>query len=195
MNADAEKSARPRRRWRWLAEFLVLLVVLFGVHLYQTRTTASGAAPPLAGVGLHGEALDLQALRGRTVLVQFWATWCPVCRMQEGSIQAIAADWPLLSVALEDTPVDALQAYMNREGLSFPVIRDVDGSLAARYGVRGTPTSFVVDQAGNIRFTEVGYTTEWGLRLRLWWAANFQAEESRTGAAKNAHSNVPEPAP
>lgn len=178
MSAPATPSPRPRRWTRWAIELLLVLVVVLAVHLYQTRSTASGAAPPLAGVGLHGEPLDLAALRGQTVLVQFWATWCPVCRVQEGSIQAIAQDWPVLSIALEDTPPERLRAYLRDEGLSFPVIRDVDGALAARYGVRGTPTSFIVDAAGNIRFTEVGYTTGWGLRLRLWWAANVAAPGS-----------------
>lgn len=180
--SDAQtKPTRPRWR-RWLVEALVLIAVLFGVHLYQTRDTVSGPAPALAGAGLNGEALSLDALRGRTVLVQFWATWCPVCRMQEGSIQAISEDWPVLSVALEATPVEALRAYMQREGLNFPVLRDTDGALAARYGVRGTPTAFIVDPAGRIRFTEVGYTTGWGLRLRLWWAANVGSSQSAESA-------------
>ncbi|MBI5462203.1 MAG: protein disulfide oxidoreductase [Gammaproteobacteria bacterium] len=160
--------------WRHgLIEALVLFAVLLGVHLYQTRDAIDGRAPPLAGVGLHGEALSLEALRGKAVLVQFWATWCPVCRVQEDSIQTLSEDWPVLSIALEDTPPETLRAYMNKAGLSFPVLRDIDGTLAARFGVRGTPTAFIVDPAGQIRFTEVGYTTGWGLRLRLWWAATI----------------------
>lgn len=179
------RDTQPKSpRWRrWLIEALILLAVLFGVHLYQTRDTITGPAPPLMGSGLTGEALSLEALRGQTVLVQFWATWCPVCRIQEDSIQVIAQDWPVLSVALEDTPVEVLRAYMNKEGLRFPVLRDTDGTLAARYGVRGTPTAFIVDPAGRIRSTEVGYTTGWGLRLRLWWAATIGS------------SSVTEPAP
>lgn len=170
-------SNKPRGR-HWLVEALVLVVVLFGIQLYQTREAATGRAPPLSGIGLHGEVLSLEALHGQTVLVQFWATWCPVCRVQEGSIQAVAEDWPVLSVALEDTPSEALRTYMEKEGLSFPVLRDTDGALAGRFGVRGTPTSFIVDPAGQIRFTEVGYTTGWGLRLRLWWAANVSSSSS-----------------
>lgn len=175
---DAQTKPSPPPRWRRrLIEALVLVAVLSGVHFYQTRATIGGLAPSLAGTGLHGGPLGLEALRGRAVLVHFWATWCPVCRLEEDSIQAIAADWPVLSVALEDTPVEALDAYMRKEGLDFPVLRDVDGVLAARYGVRGVPTSFIVDPAGQIRFTEVGYTTGWGLRFRLWWAANVGSSE------------------
>lgn len=171
--SPSTNKPRSRRRWRWLGELAVVALVVFAIHLYQTWNTASGIAPPLEGIDLGGRPASLADLRGRPVLVHFWATWCPICRFEQGSIQAISGDWAVLSVALEDTPADELRAYMNEAGLSFPVLRDTDGALAARYGVRGVPASFVVDGAGRIRFTEVGYTTGLGLRLRLWLAANW----------------------
>ena len=173
----SQETAPRRRRWRWLREIALVALVLVGIHLYQTRDTAAGAAPPLAGTDLQGLFRSLESLRGQPVLVHFWATWCPICRLEQDSIEAIAADWVVLTVALEDTPAEELRAFMAREGLSFPVLRDADGSLAGRYGVRGVPTSFVVDPAGRIRFTSVGYTTGPGLRLRLWLAATFAGTE------------------
>lgn len=50
-----------------------------------------------------------------------------------------------------------------------------DGSQAIDWGVRGVPTHFIVDGAGNIRFRVVGYATTWGLKARLWWAETFSA--------------------
>lgn len=167
------QSTRPRRRWRWLGELAVVALAVLAIHLYQTWNTARGAAPPLEGVDLEGKATSLAELRGRPVLVHFWATWCPVCRFEQDSIESVARDWAVLSVALEDTPAAELRAYMDAAGLSFPVLPDPHGRLAARYGVRGVPASFVVDAAGHIRFTSVGYTTGAGLRLRLWLAATF----------------------
>jgi thiol-disulfide isomerase/thioredoxin len=168
---------KPRRR-RWLMELALVLLAVVAVHAYQTWHTARGIAPPLEGHDLEGRALALADLRGRPVLVHFWATWCPVCRLEQDSIEAISRDWTVLSVALEDTPAADLQTFMDKEGLSFPVLRDSDGRLAARYGVRGVPASFVVDAGGEIRFTSVGYTTGIGLRLRLWLAAKLQNAES-----------------
>ena len=168
-----DKVTKPRRRWRWLVEFALVALVVVGIHVYQTWDTARGVAPLLAGVDLNGQPLALADLQGQTVLVHFWATWCPICRFEQDSIEAVSRDWTVLSVALEDTSVEELRTYMKDAGLSFPVLRDPDGALAARYRVRGVPASFVIDAAGNIRFTSVGYTTGPGLRLRLWWAANF----------------------
>lgn len=163
------RTRRPRYR-RWLLEALVLAAVLSAVHLYQTRDAVDGPAPPLAGVDLDGAPRTLAEFRGRPVLVYFWATWCPVCRAEQGTVRAIAADHAVLSVALEDTAPATLRAYAEEHKLDFPVLRDADGGLAHRYGVRGVPAFFVIDGAGMIRSAAVGYTTGPGLRLRLWWA-------------------------
>lgn len=165
------QTETPQKRRHWLRDIGIVLLVLLAVHFYQTRNTATGLAPPLLGIAVRGEAVDLAALRGRTVLVHFWATWCPVCRAEQANIEAIAADWPVLGIAMEDTSAAQLRAYMDKSGLNFPTLGDTHGELAHAYGVRAVPTTFVIDAAGQIRFTEVGYSTELGLRLRLWLAA------------------------
>ncbi|MBI5041621.1 MAG: protein disulfide oxidoreductase [Gammaproteobacteria bacterium] len=176
----AENSVAPRspKYRRWLRDALLLVAVVVAVHVYQTRHAVSGLAPPLAGIDVRGQAVDLAALRGRPVLVHFWATWCPVCRAEQGSIAAIARDWTVIGIALEDTQPVALRAYMDKAGLNFPTLRDAQGEWAHAYGVRAVPTTFVIDAAGHVRFTEVGYTTEPGLRLRLWLADIWPAWKS-----------------
>jgi len=104
------------------------------------------------------------------MLLQFWATWCPVCRLEQGSIDAVARDYPVLAVSLDEMNAADLQAWMVGQGVSYPVAIDDSGELARLYGITGVPASFVIDGNGEIRFTEVGYTSETGLRLRLWWA-------------------------
>lgn len=154
---------------RWLLEGLLFLGLLFALHLYRTRGLVHGAAPQMSGRLVTGETVSLGQLRGRPVLLQFWATWCGVCTLEQDSIQQIAQRYTVLSVAMEDTPADAIRGWMDERGLSYPVLPDPQGRISARYGVRGVPTSIVIDADGQIRFVTVGYTTEWGLRLRLWW--------------------------
>ena len=122
------------------------------------------------GRALDGSPLSLSSLQGRPVLVHFWATWCPVCRLGDANIQAVSQHHAVLTVATQSGDVTALRKYMDERGLDFPVMLDESGFLAARYGVRGVPVSFIVDAASQIRFVEVGYTTELGLRARLWWS-------------------------
>ena len=164
-------ASLARRRWL-LALQMVLFVALFlGARAWTQRDLAAGAAPPIDTVLLDGSPVSLGAYRGRPVLVHFWATWCKVCRLEQAAIQAIAGDWPVLTIALQSGDAASVQQYLNEHALTWDTIADPDGALAARYGVRGVPSSFVVGPDGGIRYREVGFTTGWGLRARLWLAA------------------------
>lgn len=157
-------------------EALAILAVVLAVQLWQVRGLPEGPAPALAGVDIDGKPLDLaevvRAAKGKPVLVAFWATWCPVCKAEEGNLQSVAADHPVLSVAMQSENVTQ---HMRERGLNFAAIDDPDAILASAWKVRGVPCHFVVDGAGNVRFRVVGYATTWGLRARLWWAEKFPA--------------------
>jgi thiol-disulfide isomerase/thioredoxin len=155
---------------RRAAEALVLLLLILGIRAWQQSGTASGPAPALAGELLDGKPVALAAFAGQPVLVHFWATWCPICRVEQGSIDALARDVPVITVAMQSGSREEVVQFLRKEALSFPVLNDPDGVLAAQWGVRAVPASFIVDGAGQIRFVEIGYTTGVGLRLRLWLA-------------------------
>ena len=148
----------------------MVLVLILGIRAWQQNGTASGPAPALAGELLDGKPVALAAFAGRPVLVHFWATWCPICRAEQGSIDALARDVTVITVAMQSGDRDAVIQHLRMETLSFPVLNDPDGVIAALWGVRAVPASFIVDGAGQIRFVEIGYTTGIGLRLRLWLA-------------------------
>ena len=76
----------------------------------------------------------------------------------------------LITVAMNSGNHAAVTQYLHENGLTFPVIIDPDGDLARLFGVSGVPTGFVIDTAGNIRFKEIGLTSGWGWRVRLWLA-------------------------
>lgn len=165
----AETPAR-RRPWRWLLDLTLVLIVLLGLQWWKARPLASGEAPPLSGTNLQGQALDLATYRGQPLLVHFWATWCPVCRLGDRSIDAIARDHRVITVALQSgEPAEILQ-FMATEGLSFDVIPDESGALSSEWGVSGVPATFILDSEGRIAHSTVGFSTEWGLRARLWSA-------------------------
>ncbi len=165
-----DMRAAKRRPLRWLATGVLLAGLLFALHGYQVRGVARGPAPEFQGRLLDGQPVSMRALRGRPVLVHFWASWCPVCALQQAGIDRIAGDHAVLAVALDDAATtQEIREWMRNRGVSYPVLHDAQGRIADRFGVRGVPTSVVIDARGEIRFVEVGYTTEAGLRLRLWW--------------------------
>ena len=190
-SAGSGRGGRRRARWRLGLELAAILVAVVGIQAYRQRDTASGPAPPLAGRLLSGQTVSLAALRGRPVLVHFWATWCPVCRLEQSSIAAIARDHAVLTVAFQDGSAEQVRAYMRREGLDYPVLADPYGVLASRYGVRAVPTSFIIGPRGRIRFVEVGYTSEAGLRLRMWLAARLAAGDDADTMSGRGQRNRP----
>ncbi|MDP3031990.1 MAG: protein disulfide oxidoreductase [Rhodocyclaceae bacterium] len=175
-------ALRDPKRWkRWAVEALVLLGIIVAITLWQNRGLPEGAAPPLEGIDSDGIAVSLAEMRKdnaregqrRPTLVVFWATWCPVCRAEEDNIEAVARDWPVLSVAMQSGDAEDVDDHLVARRLTVPAVIDDDADIAELWKVRGVPTHFIVDAAGNIRFRMVGYTSELGLRARLWWVERF----------------------
>ena len=170
-NPPARPATKTRKWLRRGLELLIIIVIIFGVRAWQQRDIVKGAAPALSGVMLDGNTFTLAAKPTQPVLVHFWASWCPICRAEEGSIDSIAQDNPnVITVAMQSGKSEAVQQYMREQSVSFPVINDADGQLSEKWGVRGVPASFIIDTEGKVRFVEIGYTTGWGLRFRLWLA-------------------------
>lgn len=168
-----EAATKPRRsRWRSIAiEVLLLILVVAGIRLWQQRDMVSGAAPALQGVTLAGARYTLPARAQRPTLVHFWATWCPVCRAEQSNISSIANDdADVITIAMQSGKPEEVTAYVKEKGIDFPVLNDADGSISNAWGVHAVPASFIIAPDGQISFVEVGYTTEIGIRLRMWWA-------------------------
>lgn len=171
MTNETGRKARIKK-WRGYAINALLFVVLVvGIRTWQQRDMISGAAPALQGITLAGQPYQLPTHPTQPVLVHFWATWCSVCRAEQGSINAIAHnDANVITVAMQSGRPDEVARHMQEQGINFPVLNDPDGSIARAWGVHAVPASFIIGTDGKIRFVEVGYTTEMGLRARRWLA-------------------------
>lgn len=166
MNTNPKK----RPRWlKWLIEGLILLALFFSIRSCNAPEVSDGQAPPLAGQLLNGDVVSLADYQGDPVLVHFWASWCPVCELEQGGIDKVADDWPVLGVAMQSGDAAEVARYMQAQAVDYPTLLDEDGALARRFGVKGVPASFIIDAEGNIAFAQTGFLTGWGLRARLWW--------------------------
>jgi peroxiredoxin len=159
-----------RWRWRWWVQGAAMVALLLAVRTYTLRGVASGLAPALVGRDLDGHAVSLTDLSGKPMMVHFWATWCPVCRVENGSIDALAREHPVVTVATSSGQAEAIRAAMDQRGLQFPVVVDAGGEIARAWGVSRFPTSFFLGRDRRIRYAESGFTTGVGLRARLWLA-------------------------
>lgn len=171
--------ALGRRFLRAAGWGVVVVLVVAAVQAWQLRGAARGPAPGLAGPVAAGDPAGVvrrAAAEGRPVLVYFWASWCPVCRVSEATVTAVARDWPVVTVAMQSGGRAEVAAWLRDRGLEgLHTFVDERGALAAGWGVRGVPAYFVMDATGCIRYRAAGYTTEAGLRLRLRLAARSTA--------------------
>ncbi len=147
-----------------LAASLTLLLLLYSAVALTTVAGAAGGfsarvgdtAPPLELETLDGATLDVAQLRGAPVLVNFWATWCAPCRAETAVKRRLAQEFSgrahVVGVNLtnSESGVHAVRDYARQWDLSYPVLLDHSGSAAASYGVRGTPTTVVLDADGAV---------------------------------------------
>lgn len=166
------RKPKKKRPWlRWLLEALVIVAIIVGVRTWQQRGMLEGEAPDFTRTALSGETIRLDDYRGKPVMLHFWASWCPMCELEQSSISALSKDRKVITIAFQSGGAEEVQRYMERKGISdWVTLVDEDGSLSQQYGVKGVPTSYILDAEGIIRFREVGLTSGWGLRLRLWLA-------------------------
>jgi thiol-disulfide isomerase/thioredoxin len=166
--------AKPswRRLRRWLVEGAILLLALYLVHLWQTRDSVQGPAPALSAQLLSGAPFSLETPRDKPLLIYFWATWCPVCKLTSSNIDALTDSHQVVTVAMQSGDADAIAAYLREKGLHFPVIADPQGRISSVWRVKGVPTVYLVDTHGDIRFVSVGYISTLGIKARLWLAGS-----------------------
>ncbi|CAI7980915.1 cytochrome c biogenesis protein CcmG, thiol:disulfide interchange protein DsbE [Frankia sp. Hr75.2] len=119
-------------------------------------------SPVMTGQTLTGENLELSSLRGRIVVVNFWASWCPPCRAETPALVMLAGRYPQVAFVgvNEKEPATVAQGFVRHNEVAYPNIIDRDGTLVARWpGVPGLPTTFVLDARGRIATRVVGGVT------------------------------------
>ncbi len=165
------KLKLSKRSRGWLGNLLLLALIYWAVQSYQGRDAPdSGPAPAIDAVALDGKHISLRHYRGRPTLVYFWATWCHVCGLTRDSINAIAREHPVITIASQSGNDAEIESYIDEHRFDAIVINDRDNRLSRQYGVNAFPSIFIVDAEGNIDDVEIGLSSEWGLRFRLWRA-------------------------
>ena len=131
------------------------------------ESAASGPqAPDFTLNDINGKSYNLSAeTKGKVVILDFWATWCPPCRMEIPHFQELHEEYAgkglvVLGVSLDQGGLSAVRPFVEQNGVTYPVLIG-DRNVANAYGgIRGIPTTFILDRNGRIVEKYVGYRSK-----------------------------------
>ena len=144
----------------------VILFILSNIISYIRKPDLSSTQLPQAEVTLL-DSSTYTLKKGKPIVIHFWATWCKVCKLEAQNIETLSKQYEVLTIAVNSGENDKVEAYLKERGLTFKVLNDVEGTWAKQFKVEVFPTTFIYDGTGELKFTEVGYTTTAGLLARM----------------------------
>ena len=129
-------------------------------------------APKISLQKLKGGSGSFQdAINGKKAVMIFWATWCPTCKIENSTIDALSKKFTVITIAVNSGNDADLTAFLKEKNFNFKVINDTDATLAKALHVSAFPTTFIYDKGGNLAFSEVGYSSYFTLYLKLLYAS------------------------
>ena len=139
-----------------------VVLALIAVASGWVAASATRPAPNVRLQSADGAIVQLSDYKGKIVVIDFWASWCPPCKASFPALDALFREYQargveVLAVNLDERRRDA-DAFLAARPHGLTVLYDAEGASAAAFGVKGMPSSFVVDRSGNIRFTHMGYS-------------------------------------
>lgn len=124
------------------------------IHFDEERPDLGVRAPDFELPTLDGKSVRLSALRGKPILLNFWASWCPPCRKEMPDLQEFFANYGdrihVIGINWNDQ-AETVQEFLKQYGITYLNLLDTNGKIFVRYGLTGLPTSFFLDEEGIIR--------------------------------------------
>jgi len=155
-------------------ETFILAITLFLtmniISYLRSPELSSSSLPNISKSLIDNSYFSTLELSNKPILIHFWATWCPTCKLEAGNIQTISEHFNVITIAVKSGTNLEIQNYLSKNDFNFKVINDNEGILSSQFSVPAFPTTFIYNSEGYLEFSEVGYSSVLGLYLRMLWA-------------------------
>lgn len=149
--------------------FIIIIVFANAISLYRS-------------IDLNKSSLNIESVtllnnlkytipKDKIIMIYLWATWCPACKLEAKNIQKISQYYEVLTIAYKSGSDAEIQKYLSDNQLNYNVVNDNNGYFTSKFNVSVFPTTIIYDRDGEVVFSDVGYTSTFGLHLRMWWAS------------------------
>ena len=149
--------------------FIATLIIISNLISYYKSTELSKEKLDIKSLVLI-DGTTYNIAKDKAILVHFWGTWCPICKVEASNIDLISKEYEVISIAVDSKDNANIQKYLKNNGVNYKVHNDTSSKYSKKYNIQVYPTTFIYDKNMNLVFTEVGYTSTLGLKLRMWWA-------------------------
>lgn len=144
---------------------IILIIIVNGISYYKS-------------LDLNKNKLDIQTFtlldnnkytlaENKPILIHFWATWCPICKVEAPNIQELSKDYEVITIAVQSGSKKEIEEYLAENKLTFNVVEDKDNFYSQKFNIKVFPTTLIYDKDKNLKFSEVGYSTTIGLYSRM----------------------------
>ncbi|RLA70239.1 MAG: protein disulfide oxidoreductase [Epsilonproteobacteria bacterium] len=153
-----------------IAIFIVVMTIFANILSIYKSSDLNNEALTLNSITLMNNEL-YSFKEDKPILIHFWATWCPTCKLEASNIEMISKQYEVISVAVNSGSNKEIQNYLNEHGFTFKVVNDQQSIYSSEFKIAAFPTTFIYDKNRNLVFSEVGYTSTIGLYFRMLWAS------------------------
>lgn len=166
---------------------IVLIYVLYFIAIGITDLHAEEKipAPDFTLMSLEGNKVNLKDLKGKYVFLNFWATWCGPCIEEMPSMEKlyqklkIKKNFVMLAVSIDKGSQELVKRFVIENKLTFTILLDKDNEVAAEYGIRGIPLTYLIDTKGFLISKAVG-AREWGSKESIEYFEKLSGENEDT---------------